>query len=220
MAAENDRQVAPGDTDSQVESDDTERRVKSDDTDNQVESGDTERRTLLNGEGYALEPGCTRAEFLAVAKVYARAVVEAFDLTVTVSDLDWEVSLRAKRRAGAVRYRNGEPQAVVLTWEQFEREGWTAMAGTIRHELVHVHLLNEGVEPGHCDQFRELAAELEAPVRCDRFARPKWWVVCRDCGGQLARYRRSKLVTHPEKYCCGECGGALVVQTADRVESS
>ena len=177
---------------------------------------ETDRQKLLDGAGYTLEPDCTHTEFLAVAKVYARAVVEAFDLTVTVSALDWEVSMRAKRRAGAVRYRDGEPRAVVLTWEQFEREGWPTMAGTIRHELVHVHLLNEGVGPGHGDEFRELAEKLEAPVHCDRFAQPKWWILCRDCGARLARYRRSKLVSAPEQYRCGECGGAFVVRAADR----
>ena len=161
---------------------------------------------------YAIEPDCSREEFIAVAKVYAREVVDRHDLTASVSDLDWRVSTRAKRRAGAVTYRDGEPQAVVLTWEQFARKGWEATAATIRHELVHVHLLNEERDPGHGEPFRRLADRLDTHVNCERFAEPKWWVSCRDCDARLARYRRSKLVTEPERYQCGDCGGNFRVE--------
>lgn len=164
---------------------------------------------------YAVAPDCTREEFLAVAKVYAREVVAEHDLSVTVGSLDWEVSARAKRRAGAVRYRDGEPQAVVLTWEQFQRQGWAAAAATIRHELIHVHLLNEAEDPSHGDAFGRLASQLDTHVNCQRFAEPNYWVRCVDCGSELARYRRSKLVDQPDRYACGDCGGPLVVEEND-----
>ena len=189
-------------------------------TETQIQTGSDEggsgrvdvREALCRGEGYSLEPDCTREEFLAVAKVYARAVVDAFDLTVTVSNLEWDVSMRAKRRAGAVQYRDGTPERVLLTWEQFEREGWEAMAATIRHELVHVHLLNEDADAGHGEQFRAVASELDAPVHCERFATPAYWVVCVDCEAKIARYRKSKLVTNPERYRCRKCGGRFSVR--------
>lgn len=161
---------------------------------------------------YTIEPECSREEFLAAAKVYAREVVARHDLTATVSDLDWRVSTRAKRRAGAVTYRDGEPQALVLTWEQFARKGWAATAATIRHELIHVHLLNEASDPSHGGAFRRLAERLDTHVHCERFAEPNWWVICRECGARLARYRRSKLVTEPKRYQCGDCGGAFRVE--------
>lgn len=161
---------------------------------------------------YAIEPDCTHEEFLAVAKVYAREVVDDHDLSVRVSDLDWRVSTRAKRRAGAVKYKDGEPKAVVLTWGQFAERGWAAVAETVRHELIHVHLLNEESEPGHGPAFRRLADRLNATVHCDRFSEPKWWVVCVDCDARLARYRRSKLVTEPERYRCRNCGGDFRVE--------
>lgn len=166
----------------------------------------SDRDALLTGEGYELEPDCSVEEFLAVAKVYARAVTDAFELTVSVSDLEWQVSKRAKRRAGAVKYREGTPEAIVLTWEQFAKDGWPAMAATIRHELIHVHLLNEGIGGEHGPEFRELAAELETPVHCDRFADPEWWVVCQGCETRIPRYRRSKLVRAPGEYRCQNCG--------------
>jgi SprT-like protein len=176
---------------------------------------DDRREQLLTGDEYAIESGCSREEFLAVAKVYAREIVDAFDLTVTVSNLTWDVSKRAKRRAGAVEYRDGEPERIVLTWEQFADSGWEPMAATIRHELIHVHLLNEGVGPGHGDAFRELASILETPVHCDRFADPAYWVECTDCETSIARYRKSKLVKQPDQYRCRECGGTFAVRKND-----
>ena len=161
---------------------------------------------------YEVAPDCSHDEFLAAAKVYARAVVDAHDLSVTVGDLSWEVSTRAKRRAGAVRYRDGVPEAVVLTWGHFERAGWPAAAATVRHELAHVHLLTETGDASHGPAFRRLADRLDTHVHCDRFTPPTWWVRCVDCGAELPRYRRSKLVDDPERYRCGDCGGRFRVE--------
>lgn len=186
----------------------SERRVTSR---NESTDSQSRKRAVLEAAEYELTPDCSEREFLAVAKVYAREVADVFDLTVSVSDLEWEVSKRAKRRAGAVKYRDDEPLAVVLTWRQFEQRGWKAMASTIRHELLHVHLLNEGVGPGHGREFERLAEQLETTVNCERFAEPKWWVECRECSARLARYRRSKLVESPDQYRCRDCGGRFEV---------
>jgi predicted SprT family Zn-dependent metalloprotease len=161
---------------------------------------------------YAVTPDCSHAEFLAAAKLYARAVVDDHDLSVSVSDLSWEVSTRAKRRAGAVKYRDGDPEVVVLAWRQFEHAGWPAVAATVRHELAHVHLLREDGDASHGPAFERLADRLDTHVRCERFTPPKWWVRCTDCDTALARYRRSKLVTEPERYRCGDCGGRFRVE--------
>ena len=165
----------------------------------------------IDPAAYAIDTGCSHEEFLAVARVYARAVVDAHDLTVPVSDLEWSVSTRARRRAGAVKYVDGTPTEIVLTWAQFQGNGWTATAATVRHELAHAHLIAEADDPSHGQRFRRLANRLDTHVHCERFADPEWWVTCRDCGHRLARYRRSKLVDNPDQYRCGECGGRLAV---------
>lgn len=165
--------------------------------------------TALDTGYYAVDADASVPEFVAVAKVYAREVVRRYDLSVNVSALDWEVSKRAKRRAGAVKHRDGTPVAVSLTWEHFQRRGWAATAETIRHELAHAHLLNEHGDGTHGERFRELAARLRTSVHCERFAEPNWWIRCEDCGSELARYRKSKLVTDTDSYRCGGCGGAL-----------
>ena len=170
---------------------------------------------MRGADYYHIASDATEADFLAVAKSYARDVVDEYGLSVDVTGLEWEVSTRAKRRAGAVKYRDDTPETVSLTWAYFETMGWAAMAETIRHELAHVHLLNEYGDGSHGERFRELAARLETGVACERFATPKWWVVCRSCGERLARYRRSKLVTDVESYRCGSCGGSLRREAAD-----
>jgi len=163
----------------------------------------------LDTEFYAIDGDVSTEEFLAVARVYAREVARNYDLSVAVDDLEWEVSKRAKRRAGAVKYRNGDPETVSLTWELFQERGWGAAAETIRHELVHVHLLNEHDDPSHGDRFEAWAAELQTPVTCELFADPNYWVECQSCGSRMARYRKSKLVKNPGRYRCGGCGGEL-----------
>jgi SprT-like protein len=164
---------------------------------------------------YAVDAGASEAEFLAACKLYAREVVDAADLSVDVSALDWEVSRRAKRRAGQVRYRDDEPETVVLTWGYFERRGWAAMAETVRHELVHVHLIAEYGDGSHGERFERWAERLDTGVTCELFTTPEWWVVCEACDAALARYRESKLVRRVDEYRCGECGGNLRLEDGD-----
>lgn len=166
---------------------------------------------LPDPDRYAISPDCTHEEFLAVVRVYARAVVRECNLSVTVNDLSWEVSTRARRRGGVLEYRDGRPETAKLAWKQFENRGWSATASTIRHELIHAHLVNEGAGGGHGPEFRQLAAKLDTTVHCERFADPKWWVECLDCECRIARYRRSKLVSDPDRYRCGSCGGVFRV---------
>jgi SprT-like protein len=168
----------------------------------------------LDTDFYEVDADVSPAEFLAVAKVYARDVVDNYDLSVSVSDLDWEVSKRAKRRAGAVTYRGDDPEAVSLTWEYFQEHGWGATASVVRHELVHVHRLNEAGDASHGDAFQAWADTLQTSVTCERFADPNWWVECRDCGSEMPRYRKSKLVKQPKNYRCGGCGGRLTAGPA------
>jgi SprT-like protein len=54
----------------------------------------------------------------------SREVVDRHELSVAVSDPEWRVSDRAKRRAGGVKHRGGDPRSVVLTWAQFAEPDW------------------------------------------------------------------------------------------------
>ena len=43
-------------------------------------------------------------------------------------------------------------------------------------------------------------------------ARYKYKVVCKDCGQEIYRTKKSKLVTSPQMFNCGICGGSLSVE--------
>lgn len=170
-------------------------------------------------ERYALASDCTDAELRSVAKIYARKVVDAHELAVPVSSLEWEISRRAKRRAGALFHADGQARKIQLARRQFENRGWLAVASTIRHELIHAHLVNTEGEAGHGARFEQLARKLETSVHCERFSEPNYWVHCDDCGRTLPRYRKSKLVKRPAQFRCGDCGGRFSV-TTDRSKLS
>jgi len=171
-----------------------------------------EQATLDDVNFYRVSSNCSREEFISASKVYARKVADTHELNVHVSDLEWEISMRAKRRAGAVKRRGGEPIGISLTWKYFQEKGWEEIAATIRHELIHVHLINQYDDHSHGEKFRELADQLDTHVNCERFCDPEWLVVCEDCRATIPRYRKSKLVKEPDQYQCGSCGGDFRVK--------
>lgn len=162
---------------------------------------------------YALASDCTDRELRSVAKIYAREVVDAHDLAVAVSSLEWEISRRAKRRAGALYHADGQSEKIQIARRQFDNSGWLAVASTIRHELIHAHLVNTGQGSGHGEAFERLAETLDTSVHCERFTEPNYWVRCAECGLEIARYRKSKLVTQADQFRCGDCGGRFSVTT-------
>ena len=180
------------------------------------------RRNVLSERGGEPRPTAenaprTKAALLDRAREYAREVVADYfpDADLGLEDVEWEVSTRAKRRAGATKYNRWTGEvAVSLTWAAYQRLGWEAMRETIRHELVHVWQLRTRGKAGHGPDFRAKAADLDASLHCERFAAPKWWLICESCGERTPRYRRSKTVTHPERYSCS-CGGALRVERVE-----
>ena len=184
-----------------------------------MRKGKTRQMEMNDISLYRISPNCSKDEFLSASKVYARNVVSRYDLDVKVSDLDWEVSVRAKRRAGAVKRRGGEPTGISLTWKYFQKKGWKKTASTIRHELIHVHLINQVNDHGHGERFQSWAERLDTHVNCNRFCEPKWWVICKKCEIELPRYRKSKLIKNPDQYQCGNCGGEFTIRKSSGEES-
>jgi len=171
------------------------------------------------------------------SSAYARRVLAASSLTVTLDRVDWEVSTRAKRRAAAVLHPrvpdasvgdrvdwaardvsegDGPPRCTVrLTWgaaEAFDRSEW---ARTLRHELIHVEQFQRDGATGHGPAFRERADTLETTVRCARFTEPRYVLDCGDCGAVAARrYRDCKLVRRHEEYRSSCCDAPLTLRRA------
>lgn len=56
---------------------------------------------------------------------------------------------------------------------------------------------------------------LDTSQHCDRFAAPKWWLVCDDYDGRITRYPHLKKVYNPGEYRYNKCGGSLCVEEGE-----
>jgi len=157
----------------------------------------------------------TRSELLDRAAAYAETV----DIDVETAAIEWDISERAKRRAGCCRYdRQNERVTIVLTWAAYREMGWERFTRTIRHELVHAWEFTHFGESGHGSRFREKAAEIGAPRHCEPFTEGRLRLVCTNdaCEWAPDRHRASKPVKYPDEgYRCGECGSEYVVEHRD-----
>ncbi|ELY71424.1 SprT family zinc-dependent metalloprotease [Natrinema versiforme] len=154
-------------------------------------------------------------EIVARARIHAREVIDESELAVDLGALEWDVSARARRRAGLCRWHaDREVATIVLARRAYERYDWPDFAGIVRHELVHAWEFQQFGESGHGDRFRERAAALEAPRYCEAFARPRYVLRClaADCDWRAKRHRASKPVKSPDQYRCGGCGGSYEVE--------
>lgn len=180
----------------------------------------------------ALAHAETHEELILGSRAYCREAAREYDIDVTFSLVDWEVSTRAKRRAAAVK-RTKIPNAEVgtpinwesaadrlgrsvddlqnctlsLTWaayEAFDSGEWTA---TLRHELVHIEQFQRDGTTDHGSAFEERAIAVDATVKCPPFADPKYLLTCAACESVVGRrYRDCKLVREHDQYrssCCG-----------------
>jgi predicted SprT family Zn-dependent metalloprotease len=154
----------------------------------------------------------TREQLLERAVTYARTV----PIDVDPTELDWEISDRAKRRAGACIYDHGSGRVTVrLTWDAYREFGWEEFTGTIRHELVHAWEFRRFGESGHGERFRQKAASVDAPRHCQAFADPRLRLSCTDCDWTADRHRASKAVSRPSERRCGACGSRYRVEHVD-----
>jgi predicted SprT family Zn-dependent metalloprotease len=142
--------------------------------------------------------------------VYAESV----DIDVDHDAITWEVSKRARRRAGACSYdADADEVTIRLTWGAYEAHGWRQFTDTIRHELVHAWEFQTYGSAGHGQRFREQAAAIDAPRHCEAFADARLELACNgECGWVAERHRASKPVQNPDAYRCPDCGDDLVVE--------
>lgn len=131
------------------------------------------------------------------------------------------VNRRARTRFGCCRTQEGihtiEVTAILLDADE------TALRQVLAHEVLHTcpgcanhgarwkgyaERMNAlyGYDIHRTDSHRQLGLSDDRPVR--------WLVVCRSCGKQMPRMKRSPLVNHPERYRC-RCGGILYIKAAE-----
>lgn len=142
---------------------------------------------------------------------YARTYADSVSLPVDPDTLDWEVSTRAKRRAGACAY-DGDAITIRLAWGAAERFDRAQFERVIRHELIHAWEYQTAGEAGHGPRFREQADRLDVSVTCPTFTTPRLRLECTNCAWTADRHRASAVVTDPEARRCGECGARYEVE--------
>ncbi|MXV60825.1 sprT domain-containing protein [Natronorubrum sp. JWXQ-INN-674] len=157
-------------------------------------------------------------EIVARARIHAREILDEYDLEIDRDALEWTVTTRARRRAGACRWdASREVATIVLARQAYQRYEWEAFAGVVRHELVHAWEFQRFGESGHGERFHEQAERLEAPRHCQSFSDPRYVLRCLGdgCDWHANRHRASKPVKAPDQYRCGACGGSIEVKHAD-----
>lgn len=160
----------------------------------------------------------TREELLSRAARYAETV----DVEVDLSAVDWEISERATRRAGACLYDEDADEVIIrLTWDAYREFGWSEFAQTVRHELVHAWEFQEFGRSGHGERFRRKAEEVNASRHCRSFTDPRLRLVCTndDCDWVATRHRAAKTVTYPSKRRCGVCHSRYLVEHVESGEA-
>lgn len=147
-------------------------------------------------------------ELLARSRAYARTV----DIDVDPDACSWEVSRRAKRRAGACLFDSATGVTIRLAWRAAQTFAWPAFAAVVRHELVHAWEYQEFGEAGHGPRFRAQADRLDVATTCPTFTTPRLRLDCTNCEWTAERHRASVAVTEPERRRCGRCGSRYEVE--------
>lgn len=156
-------------------------------------------------------PPVDHETLLARARRYARTV----DVDVALDELSWEVSTRAKRRAGACLYhRESSDVTIRLAWRAAERFDWSEFAAVVRHELIHAWEYQQFGEAGHGSRFKREADRLDVATTCPTFSVPRLRLYCTNaaCDWSAERHRASAVVREPERRRCGRCGSRYEVE--------
>ncbi|MDG5762007.1 SprT-like domain-containing protein [Natronococcus sp. A-GB1] len=156
----------------------------------------------------------TKAELRARAASHAADVAGEHFPELPVESINWETSTQMQRSAGKAGYNRASGQITIrLSWDAYREYGWQKFARTVRHELIHAYQFHKHGEADHGPTFTRWVDPLDTDRHCERFADPKYWIVCDDCEKRDPRYQRSKIVKNPGNYRC-QCGGDLRVEDA------
>lgn len=155
---------------------------------------------------------CTTKEQLATdAEDYAMRVIESYDLSVDIGDINFEASGRLTKAHGNARSLDGDTYLIKVSWPAYKQHGWHSIRDTIRHELAHVVQYERDGYTNHDWRFERIAEELNAPVSADTSAaQPRYIIECTNCGETDTRQRKSKVVKHADRYHCQSCGGDII----------
>ena len=141
---------------------------------------------------------------------------EAVESLVKEHDLGIEVEIadRFKRKAG--QYQHGEKKIRISKY-LLENHSEKVIE-TLKHEIGHAVVMqkckNRNTRP-HGEEWKSVMHEIgvENPEACHSLQLTDYNYIVRcinpDCGLEIGRHRKSRLVKKPESYLCSECGSKL-----------
>lgn len=161
----------------------------------------------------------TRTELHEAIQTYQEWCNDHYDvLNVNLDEVPVELSDQMKRTAGKVIHVKGSDKVKCIRYalKAYETWGWKQFAETIRHELIHVHTVQNYQKGGHGRLFKTLVEPLETHRHCETFSEneAKYVLYCTECDKDVAyRYKKSKIVKQPSRYQSGCCNASLRVET-------
>lgn len=79
---------------------------------------------------------------------------------------------------------------VRLSGGAYESYGREQFSRVVHHEVIHARQYHEYGEADHGPTFRRWVEPLQTDRHCERYAEPKYWVVCEACESRDPRYRK------------------------------
>lgn len=155
-------------------------------------------------------------------KLLREVISEASALNIPISSKirsRVRVNNRAIRRFGCCISKDGEHTIEISGKLLFASE--KACKQTLAHEVLHTcpGCKNHGTKWKQYAQRMNSAygydisrASTHAALGIEDISRSRYLLRCVNCGAEIRRMRRSKLVDHPERYRC-KCGGKLFLET-------
>lgn len=152
----------------------------------------------------------TEAELTAAIREYQEWCSEYYPVEIDLDGVTIDISRKLKRTAGFVRSKKGTGHVKMIryAWKAYQKWGWEKFAETIRHELIHVHTVQNYQEGGHGRRFKRMVEPMDTTRHCESFAEDeaKYHIYCTGCGELTGRkFRECKTVNQPERYrtrCC------------------
>lgn len=191
-------------------------KLPSDDGPSKEPKPEPESKTDSNSDEPTFGDGMNETELKNAIVEYQFWVAENYPLEIDLNGIPVETSNRMKKTAGKVSSIRGSGTVAYIRYavKAYQKWGWDQFAETIRHELIHVHTIQNHRKGGHGRLFKKHVADLDTHRHCESFARDeaKYILTCSECDKVVAeRFKKSKTVKQPHRYRSNCCGSALEV---------
>ena len=153
-------------------------------------------------------------------------IAEARALSIPVSEHilpHVKINKRAVGRFGAC-FANRKTGTFQIEISDVLLEAPAACRQTLAHEVLHTcygcqnhkkrwHRYADMMNSAYGYEISRTNTAEKLGVQSKRVA--KYIVACSDCGAEIPRTRKSRVVSHPEEYRCAKCGGHLHVKQSE-----